>query len=138
MAQEAIIRLYQHADRINRPDVTNYALQIASNIITDYARRRTRKGRVVLVSLSNAMQFGGDYIDALVDREPEPSIAAIDTRNAVDQLRYTDRRIMLALAEGLRRHEIANRVGIPVGTVRSRIHRARKRLSVIDSSSCGV
>lgn len=69
-----------------------------------------------------------------VDRvETGPSLEevweAFEVRIAVEQLNDDEREVIrLSHFEGLTHPEIADRLGIPVGTVKSRSHRAHKRL----------
>jgi RNA polymerase sigma-70 factor (ECF subfamily) len=72
--------------------------------------------------------------DQMVDRvEPGPSLEAAweawQVRQAIDELTAAERDVVnLAYVEGLTHTETADRLGIPVGTVKSRSHRAHHRL----------
>lgn len=100
---------------------------IASNVVGDYLRhKRVRDRRQALVMHE-------------VDRDIDPyhavteAIAMRAARDpilrALDQLRGVDRNILLLVAlEGLSYSETAQALSIPVGTVRSRLSRARTRL----------
>lgn len=72
------------------------------------------------------------------DRAPEPSTEPVaiertwetwEVRRALDQLPDDEREVIrLSHLEGLTHTEIAARTGVPVGTVKSRSHRAHQRL----------
>ncbi|HEX2369634.1 MAG TPA: sigma-70 family RNA polymerase sigma factor [Acidimicrobiia bacterium] len=77
----------------------------------------------------------------LVTREEEPEIAALppsfertweawEVRCAVDQLPEDERAVVRATHfQGFTHEEAAERLGVPVGTVKSRSHRAHRRLA---------
>jgi RNA polymerase sigma-70 factor (ECF subfamily) len=55
---------------------------------------------------------------------------AFEVRAALDQLPHDEREVVrLAHFEGLAHSEIAEKLGVPLGTVKSRSHRAHRRLS---------
>jgi RNA polymerase sigma-70 factor (ECF subfamily) len=60
----------------------------------------------------------------------EPRADRNKLRQAIDSLSDEERRVIeLADVDGLRYREIANVLGCPIGTVMSRLHRARRHLS---------
>ena len=71
--------------------------------------------------------------------QPEPSvdgrksdIEVIDLERALDQLPFTHREVLVLVAvEGLSYQEAADIIQVPVGTVRSRLSRARESLCVL-------
>jgi len=71
-----------------------------------------------------------------VPREPEVEDEALAGANvrltveqALDRLELTDRRVLgLRYAEDLTQAEVARQLGLPIGTVKVRLHRARRRL----------
>jgi RNA polymerase sigma-70 factor (ECF subfamily) len=72
--------------------------------------------------------------ETLDTAEPPPSLEqtweAWQVRLAVDQLADDEREVVrLAWFAGLSHPEIADKLGIPVGTVKSRSHRAHRRLA---------
>ena len=85
----------------------------------------------------------------LVTRDEEPEYAALppslektweawEVRCAVDQLPEDERAVVRATHfEGLTHEEAADRLGVPVGTVKSRSHRAHRRLAVIAGARQG-
>jgi RNA polymerase sigma-70 factor (ECF subfamily) len=61
---------------------------------------------------------------------PEPRPDRKRLRQAIDSLSDDERRVIeLADVDGLRYREIAHVLGCPIGTVMSRLHRARRHLS---------
>lgn len=67
---------------------------------------------------------------AVTDRSFEQTYEAHQIRDALDRLPPDEREVMrLSHFVGLTHQEIADRVGVPVGTVKSRTHRAHRRLA---------
>lgn len=98
---------------------------IASNIVGDRLRRARRRERIYLV-LGEAPS--GDDSDVADDRLVAEQLARTLNR-LLGQLAKNDREALLLYAlEGLTYSDISTILGIPVGTVGSRIHRARQRL----------
>jgi RNA polymerase sigma factor (sigma-70 family) len=98
-------------------------------IATNLLRERYRSERRYLRALGRAFEAasaadGTDEVDARVDASAlAPQLgAALAGLSADDR----DALLLLALAE-LSYEEIAVSTGVPVGTVRSRLHRARRR-----------
>lgn len=98
------------------------------------AMSRKRKERRLPASIDEArLQRGVEPSDDRTDADPS---AALDSeerqglvRQALDELGEDYRTaIILKEIDGLRYDEIAEIVGCPIGTVRSRIHRARHEL----------
>ncbi len=83
--------------------------------------------------------FLGEASDVTPPEEPEPAwdLASLDwehvdgrMRNAIDALRPEYREVLLLWGvEGMKYREIALVVGVPIGTVMSRLHRARSILA---------
>lgn len=126
--QEVFIRAYRHADRLQDPErVRPWLLQVTMNACRDLRRswwwRRTRDGSVL------------DGLAAGEDSEADPAASAVtaDVRQALaravrslpDGFRET---VVLHYFEGLDAPEIARITGVRVGTVHSRLHRARQIL----------
>ena len=107
----------------NRQSVAGWlggvARKVAANARSNAVRRRVRERAVVGPALVESNP-GAD----LISRE----LAAI-VRDELGRLTDRDRDVVLACdLEGLTETEAAQRLGCPVGTVRSRLHRARTRL----------
>jgi RNA polymerase sigma-70 factor, ECF subfamily len=106
---------------------------IASNVaISEYRRRKAQKRDARLVSIDQPVAGTDDLYLAPTGREPDPARAAVQheflarVRSAVQDL-PADFRLCVVLRdmEQLSYEEIAEALELPVGTVRSRIHRGR-------------
>ncbi len=114
---------------LDYPSAKPWLYGIASNLIRREFRKAKRGRRAVL-------RFGGrEAADVVsdpihqVDERFEVEDRARRVRDALAQLRPQDREIiLLATWEGLSYAEISESLGIPVGTVRSRLARSRERL----------
>lgn len=101
---------------------------IAANLIRHHGRAETRQLRAFAASgadPTSVMDDAGRVADQLDAANEWPSVAA-----ALADLRLEEREIItLYCWEGLSYQEIAQALDLPVGTVRSRLSRARARLS---------
>ncbi|MEK7387267.1 MAG: sigma-70 family RNA polymerase sigma factor [candidate division NC10 bacterium] len=131
-AQEAFIRAYQALPSFRGQSAFyTWLFRITMNVASDRVRQRTARGRA----------FGTERVEeeewerTLVDRGEAPDAAAARAeerrriQRALESLPEHHRAIiMLSDLEGLSYREIAEVLGIPMGTVMSRLHNARKRL----------
>lgn len=100
-----------------RGEVRPWLLGIATNQVRRHARDEERRLR----ALGRVGAEGAS---------PEPSLpAAPEVGAALTALEAGDRDVVLLIAwEDLSYEQVAAALGIPVGTVRSRLHRARRQL----------
>ncbi|OGL19565.1 MAG: hypothetical protein A3F92_03680 [Candidatus Rokubacteria bacterium RIFCSPLOWO2_12_FULL_71_22] len=132
VAQEAFIRAYQAIGSFRGQSAFyTWLFRIAMNVAADRARQRAAQGR----AFGTERVDEGDWDRALVDQGAAPDDAAARAeereriRRALARLPEHHRTIiMLGDLEGLTYREIAEVLGIPMGTVMSRLHNARKRL----------
>jgi RNA polymerase sigma-70 factor (ECF subfamily) len=130
VAQDAMVRFFGSLDRFDssRP-VRPWLLRIVRNLVHDRFRRaRVRK----VTPLESA-----DENLIIEPPDPGPDPEAVATRLQMQRLVWAclevlseDQREVLVLRDyhGLSYDEVAETVGIPRGTVMSRLHRARRRL----------
>jgi len=134
--QEAFLQVHLSADTFDatrrfRP----WLFTIAANKARDYLRK---KGRRRTLELSAPIDRGGDgdggagsFVDLMEIRVPQPD-AALDTeetnrqvQKSLDTLPPMLREILLlAYFQRLSYAQIADELGIPLGTVKSRLHAA--------------
>ncbi|MFJ4866486.1 RNA polymerase sigma factor [Streptomyces sp. NPDC088748] len=102
-------------------------------------RRRWRVARrhQVLMERMPAAGLLEDFADEVVGRlEDQERIAAV--RQVLDRLSRSDREVLaLCVWAGLDYAAAAEALGIPVGTVRSRLSRARRRLDKLAQKNLG-
>jgi RNA polymerase sigma-70 factor (ECF subfamily) len=122
--QEAAMRAWQAWPSLrNREAVRPWLLQITVNVCRSW--RRGLKGQQQ--AHGHPLPDDDSHLLALLDLDPGTSdhTGALDLRAAVNALPGDLRSIvMLRFYGGLDATEIGNALGIPSGTVRSRLHRA--------------
>jgi len=132
--QEVFLRLYLHAERYEETaKFTTYLYRIARNCWIDHLRRVRRRGR--MQSLDRESAEGVNLYEQLAaDTEaPDGRVEAEDRvgiiNGAIEAL-PEDQRVVFVLAEvqGMKYADIADTLGIPLGTVKSRMHVAVQRL----------
>ncbi len=122
-------------DRRFRP----WLYAIATNQAIDVQRRNKRHRMVSLDRVSGDDEGrGGSWTDKLVGEAPDPLWAASReengrwVHNAVDSLGEPMQQVIqLVYYQGLKYREAAEVLGIPVGTVKSRLHAAVQRLGLL-------
>lgn len=112
-----------------------WLLGISLNLLAHHRRSEARQFRALAAAAP--LEPGGNAPDeeGRVDAETTQRLIA-----GLEQLDDYDREALLLYAWGeLKYHEIADVLGIPVGTVRSRLNRARRKLrEVLEASSENV
>jgi RNA polymerase sigma-70 factor (ECF subfamily) len=122
LAQETFIRLYRYRLRYRpRAKFTTFLYLLARQVRID-ALRRARRREALADELENEQRV----------LEQETGAAGIRAQEALDAVRRLPEAmrwvLTMSLNEGLRYDEIAEALGIPVGTVKSRVFNALKRL----------
>lgn len=108
-----------------REDASPWLYGIATNLLRNWFRKAARGERALRRSAENP--HGDDLEDALERAEAQrlgPELAAVLGRLTAEE---RDALLLHACAE-LTYDQIARATGVPIGTVRSRIHRARTRV----------
>jgi RNA polymerase sigma-70 factor (ECF subfamily) len=121
VVQSTFVNAWQAASRFN-PDqeLAPWLYTIARRQAIDTYRRDRRSRPVDAAELD----------DATAAVSLEATWEAWQVRVALDQLSEDERRVVkLAWFDGLAHTEIAEVLGVPVGTVKSRSHRAHRRLA---------
>ena len=126
--QQTFVRAWQAADRIDVDrDPAAWLATISKRSAIDLYRREARRPKVALADVA-----AND--PALVTLPPD--LGAVDAvwhvRRAIDELPGDEATIVrLQHLDGLTQQEIADRLGLALGTVKSRSHRAHQRLASI-------
>ena len=131
------LQAWRMRDRID-PDggsLRPWLLGIATNIIRNLSRKAHRE-RGLLARLAPRDEVP-DFADELVGRiDDAGALAAV--RAALARLRPAEREVVaLCVWGGLEYADAAEALGIPIGTVRSRLSRARRRLARLSAPEPG-
>lgn len=126
LTQDVFVRIFRSLDRYEPGNMAGWIHRITTNLFLDRARRGTRirfdafaEGAENLLA---SAEIGPARVldDAGFDSDVERALAELP-----EEFRVA---VVLCDVEGLSYDEIAAILGVKVGTVRSRIHRGRKRL----------
>lgn len=117
----------RHRYRLDRPNCLPWLYGIGVNVIGDHLRRVNRRSRIYLKAQETALDHD-DFTTPLVDRVDAES-AAPSLNQALGRLGRKDRETLLLFAiDRLTYSEVAQALGVPIGTVGSRILRARRKI----------
>jgi RNA polymerase sigma-70 factor (ECF subfamily) len=132
LSQDAFARAYRARHRIN-PDMPFYTwyYQILRRLCFNFTRDRSLHRRKIRDQKSWIVD---DATFRSSERDPQRNIEREEirrkVREAIDTLPDREREVLvLKEFEGLKYREIAEVVGIPIGTVMSRLYSARKHLA---------
>lgn len=130
---ETFLVAFDHWQRYDtkRSSARPWLFGIASNLIANQQRSEARRYQA-FARADSAETAGADSTDRLADR----IVGKLDAQavrgrlaQALRDIAPSDREVLLLVAwAGLSCEETAQALEIPAGTVRSRLHRARKRL----------
>lgn len=125
--QDACLRAIRHFHGFRGVDGRAWLLSIVRNTCFTRLRRRRSGGEVV--EFEEEMH-SVEADDAGPEADLARTIAAEQVREALDRLPVEFREVLvLRELEGLSYREIAQVAGVPIGTVMSRLARARRQLS---------
>ncbi len=119
LAQEAFARALVH-----RPEnARGWLFVVAANLARDDARRAARERRHLTLLKGEPSAAGGEP-----EEEMDAETRRTQVRGALERLTPRDREVLLLWDAGMSYEEISEVLGVPGGTVRSRINRARHLL----------
>jgi RNA polymerase sigma-70 factor, ECF subfamily len=136
-AQEVFLRVVSHAKTyVPRARFTTFLYHIARNFWIDILRGRAVHRRPTSLDAHNEEGERHEEWMASSARQPSDLLSSgevsAQVRRAIEEL-PDDLRDVVVLSElqGLKYAEIAETLGIPVGTVKSRMHTAVQRLKIL-------
>jgi RNA polymerase sigma-70 factor (ECF subfamily) len=124
---ETFLAAFKRRDRydVSHPDARPWLYGIAANVIGKH--RRTEVRFYLALARTGLDEVAESYADR-VEARVSASAAQRDLAGALAVLSPEDREVLLLIAwADLSYEEVALALGIPIGTVRSRLHRARKK-----------
>lgn len=129
LTQEVFLRVFKSLDKFNRDaDFSTWLSSVARNYCIDHYRASKREKDVLvhdLVAFDLAPASSGNPHKALEERDSKTFL-----RRGLDQLPAKLREaVVLRDLQGLTYQEMADRLALPEGTVKSRINRGREELA---------
>lgn len=140
LTQEAFFRAYRGFREYegDRP-FENWIFRILTRLFLDLVRSRKRRLQPVSFDAPHRLDGGEDTVRfEIADRSAGPEdllmrqYVGAELEAALNKLKPEQRvLVMMADVEDMPYQEIADSMNVPVGTVRSRLHRAHKQLRTI-------
>ena len=134
IVQETFVRVYRNRDRYKKiAKFSTWIYTIAINLTKTEIRRQNLRR---FFSISGFAEEGKSFelpdTRINIEKGTEDSIIGEQIRDAIDQLPKTFREvIILRDIQELSYEEISKIVGVPLGTIKSRVNRGRTRLHSI-------
>jgi RNA polymerase sigma-70 factor, ECF subfamily len=136
--QDAFLRAHQAFASYQGGSEKAWLMTIVRNVCLTLLKRRVRPGNVVMLdeAMGEVEQASADIVPASLSSRPDAELLAKIERArvqaALKKLPQNLREIVvLREFEDLSYQEISEVVGVPVGTVMSRLSRARERLKAL-------
>jgi RNA polymerase sigma-70 factor (ECF subfamily) len=136
--QDAFLRAYQAFASYQVSSEKAWLMTIVRNVCLTRLKRRVQPGKVVMLdeAMGEVEGTSADIVPASLNSRPDAELLAKIERArvqaALKKLPQNLREIVILREfEDLSYQEIAEVVGIPVGTVMSRLSRAREQLKVL-------
>jgi RNA polymerase sigma-70 factor (ECF subfamily) len=126
LVQDTLLKAYRywHSFKPNT-NLKAWLFTIMRNTFMTQCDRLKRERRVVVQS--SFIELGNSVVNSLPSGAIDQTIQD-DIMMAVAQLRAVHREPLLLHVEGFKYYEIAHQLSIPIGTVKHRIHIARREL----------
>ncbi len=125
LTQEVFLHVMKRLDQLREPErFAGWLRQVAARMAINRATRRVQPPSVETEILEAAGEHRDDPLDELIARERAQRLW-----DGLGRLKTLDRETLVAFyIQGQSLIEIANRLETPVGTIKRRLHTARKRL----------
>lgn len=121
IAQETFLRALRQD---NLTSERAWLFAVATNLVRDDARREDRRRQRLRLLAQEQREVHAEAADSALERAQEAALA----RQAVDGLAERDRLALLMREEGLNYEEIAQALGLSLGSIGTTLARARRRL----------
>jgi len=125
LVQDVLLRVRKGLETYQPGSIEGWLSRITTNAFLDEVRRRRRRPVEALPDDPERVLAGAPSADEALDRAQLPDDIQQALRALPDDYRAA---VVLCDVVGFSYDEIAESLGVPIGTVRSRIHRGRSML----------
>jgi RNA polymerase sigma-70 factor (ECF subfamily) len=125
LVQEVLLRVRRGLETYKPGSLEGWLSRITTNAFLDEVRRRKRRPTVALPDDPDRVLASAGDVEAALAATTLPDHIQAALRSLPEDFRVV---IVLCDIVGLPYEEIAEQLGVPIGTVRSRIHRGRAAL----------
>jgi RNA polymerase sigma-70 factor (ECF subfamily) len=125
VVQEALLRVKRGLVNYTPGSLQGWLARIVTNVFLDETRRRKRRPQTALPDDADRVLAGGPSADEDLAMRSLPDHLQVALAALPEEFRVA---VVLCDVAGLSYNEIADETAVPVGTVRSRVHRGRLRL----------
>ncbi|MEM7140274.1 MAG: sigma-70 family RNA polymerase sigma factor [Actinomycetota bacterium] len=125
VVQEALLRVKRGLATYTPGSLQGWLARIVTNVFLDETRRRKRRPQTALPDDPDRVIEGGPAADEDLAMRSLPDHIQDALNGLAEEFKTA---VVLCDVAGLSYDEIAQQTGVPVGTVRSRVHRGRSRL----------
>lgn len=125
LVQEVLLRVRRGLESYRPGSLEGWLSRITTNAFLDEARRRQRRPTVPLSDDAERVLAGAPDPEEAISQTALPDDVQAALRSLPEDYRVA---VVLCDVVGLTYDEIADHLDVPVGTVRSRIHRGRAAL----------
>jgi len=125
VVQESLLRVKRGLVNYTPGSLQGWLARIVTNVFLDETRRRKRRPQTALPDDPDRIIAGGLGADEELAMRSLPDHIQEALAGLQEEFRMA---VVLCDVAGMSYGEIADQTGVPVGTVRSRVHRGRMRL----------
>ncbi|MBL7951938.1 MAG: RNA polymerase sigma factor [Flavobacteriales bacterium] len=125
LVQESLVRALTYREKFQ--DNTNFKAWVYTIMKNTFINehRRTRRKKLLMDTVDRQHD---EARRVELPNSPEATVKMAEIQRSLERLDTTFREPFTMHHEGFKYHEIADKLGIPIGTVKSRIFQARHRL----------
>ena len=134
LVQDTFVRLYKYRDRYEpKAKFTTFLYMMARQVRMDYLRKVQRRGSLALELKESSEQREDEAAGKASSEVRRPDVAAL--LNGLNEgMREV---VVLSIYKGLKYAEISEITGLPVGTIKSRVFVAMKKMREMLSDQQG-
>ena len=126
LIQETLMKAYNNKEKFSKgTNLKAWLYTIMKNTFISNYQRNLRRG--TFIDTTDNLHFINSS-NSKIENRADGNFALRDIHSAIDALADVYKTPFMMYFRGFKYHEIAERLEIPIGTVKNRIHVARKKL----------